>query len=57
MLAAAFIGWMYYQTAYVPGGQPIGGIERWFSRGTKALMSMIKRLNGGQLREADESSS
>ena len=57
VLAAALIGWMYYQTAYVPGGQPIGGIERWFSRGTKALMSLIKRINGGQLREAEESSS
>jgi lipopolysaccharide export system permease protein len=47
VLAAAFIGWMYYQTAYVPGGQPIGAIERWFARGTKALMRLLKRINGG----------
>jgi lipopolysaccharide export system permease protein len=47
VLAAAFIGWMYYQTAYVPGGQPIGAIERWFARGTKALMALIRRINGG----------
>ena len=24
--------WMYRILAYVPGGQPIGGLERWSSR-------------------------
>ncbi len=47
VLAAALIGWMYYQTAYVPGGQPIGGIERQFAKLFKALMSLVRRLNGG----------
>jgi lipopolysaccharide export system permease protein len=27
-LFAALILWMFYQVAYVPGGQPIGGLER-----------------------------
>ncbi|MBO9581980.1 MAG: LptF/LptG family permease [Sphingobium sp.] len=46
VLAGALIGWMYYQTAYVPGGQPIGGIERQFAKGVKAVMSLVRRLNG-----------
>ena len=29
---AVLIVWMYWQLAYVPGGQPIGGLERLFSR-------------------------
>jgi len=29
---AALIVWMYYQIAYVPGGQPIGGLEKLFAR-------------------------
>jgi len=44
VLAAALIGWMYYQTAYVPGGQPIGAIERWFSRAVRAVMSLVGRF-------------
>jgi lipopolysaccharide export system permease protein len=45
VLAASLIGWMYYQTAYVPGGQPIGAVERWFARGWQALLTLIKRVN------------
>jgi lipopolysaccharide export system permease protein len=45
VLVAALIGWMYYQTAYVPGGQPIGAVERWFARGWKVVVTLIKRLN------------
>ncbi len=26
---SALIGWMFYTLAFVPGGQPIGGLERW----------------------------
>ena len=29
---AVLIVWMYWQLAYVPGGQPIGGLERLFAR-------------------------
>ena len=40
VLVAALIGWMYYQTAYVPGGQPIGALERQFAR----MLSGVTRL-------------
>jgi lipopolysaccharide export system permease protein len=53
VLAAALIGWMYYQTAYVPGGQPIGALERWFSRGASMVMSLIKRIGRRQLRQSE----
>jgi lipopolysaccharide export system permease protein len=39
---AALTFWMYYQIAHVPGGQPIGGLERFFSR--------IGKLVSGRLR-------
>jgi lipopolysaccharide export system permease protein len=32
LIFAAIIGWLYYQLAYVPGGQPIGGLERAFAK-------------------------
>ena len=34
---AGIILWMYYQIAYVPGGQPIGALERGFSKVAKLL--------------------
>ncbi len=37
MLFAALVFWMYYQIAYVPGGQPIGALERVFSSLGKAI--------------------
>ena len=39
-LFAALIVWMYWQIAYVPGGQPIGGLERVFEKAWK----VVKRL-------------
>jgi lipopolysaccharide export system permease protein len=44
VLCAALIWWMYYQTAYVPGGQPIGALERVFSRGARMIMVLGKRI-------------
>ena len=32
LVFAAIIGWLYYQLAFVPGGQPIGGLERAFAK-------------------------
>ena len=55
VLAAGLIGWMYYQTAYVPGGQPIGAVERWFARGWKAVLGLVKRFNRKQYPQAAES--
>jgi lipopolysaccharide export system permease protein len=40
---AALIIWMYYIVAYVPGGQPIGALERGFSKLAKAV---TRRLPG-----------
>ena len=34
---AALVLWMYWQIAHVPGGQPIGGLERFFGKLGKAL--------------------
>ena len=45
---AGLILWMYYTIAYVPGGQPIGGLERGFSKLAKA----ITRRMPGRRREA-----
>lgn len=38
LLFAGLVIWMYYQVAYVPGAQPIGALERGFSKGIKAIM-------------------
>jgi lipopolysaccharide export system permease protein len=40
---AALIVWMYWRLAYVPGGQPIGGLESGFAR----IARMIGRLFSG----------
>jgi lipopolysaccharide export system permease protein len=50
-LFAALILWMYWTLAYKPGGQPIGGLERGFSKLAKGL-GRILRLGGGGRREA-----
>jgi lipopolysaccharide export system permease protein len=36
-LFAALVLWMYYTIAYVPGGQPIGALERWFAKMARAI--------------------
>ena len=40
---AAIIAWMYWTIAYVPGGQPIGALERFFAIVTKWLRALIGR--------------
>lgn len=40
---AAMIGWMYYTLAYVPGGQPIGALERFAATLGKAITRMLDR--------------
>lgn len=37
VIFAGIIIWMYYQIAYVPGGQPIGALERAFGKMGKAI--------------------
>lgn len=38
---AALVGWLYYQLAYVPGGQPIGALEKWFAKLAKVVMKLL----------------
>ncbi len=38
---AALIVWMYWRLAYVPGGQPIGGLESAFSRVARLVMRLF----------------
>lgn len=42
-LFAALILWMFHTVAYVPGGQPIGGLERLFSRIAGAIVRLLPR--------------
>jgi lipopolysaccharide export system permease protein len=51
LLFAALIVWMYWTLAYKPGGQPIGALERGFSKLAKGI-GRILRLGGGGRREA-----
>jgi lipopolysaccharide export system permease protein len=48
---AGLVFWMYYTIAYVPGGQPIGALERVFSKAGKAIAD---RLPGRRRRRARE---
>lgn len=36
-LFAALTFWLYYQTAYVPGAQPLAAVEKWFDKLVKAV--------------------
>ncbi len=54
VVASALIGWMYYQTAYVPGGQPIGALERQFAKIVKALISLFNWASRRQPRAVQE---
>ena len=40
-LFAALIVWMYYQVAFVPGGQPIGALERVFAKSGKLVRGLF----------------
>jgi lipopolysaccharide export system permease protein len=41
VLFAALIMWLYWRLAYVPGGQPIGGLETMFAKAAAALKRMM----------------
>ncbi len=42
LLFAALVWWMYHMVAHVPGGQPIGALERGFDKAAKAIMRWVK---------------
>jgi lipopolysaccharide export system permease protein len=42
VLFAALIVWMYWTLAHKPGGQPIGALERAFSKMSKAISAILR---------------
>ena len=46
---SALIFWMYYQVAYVPGGQPLGFLEKLYAK----LMRRVRQLLGGRRTRQD----
>lgn len=53
ILFAALILWMYWQLAYVPGGQPIGALERSFAKVAGVVRRWLK-IGGRRRRRAVE---
>ncbi len=51
-LFAALIVWMYWTLAHKPGGQPIGALERVFSKAGKALGGLVRRRRRPELQPA-----
>ncbi len=51
-LFAALIGWMYWTLAHKPGGQPIGALERVFSKSGKAVGRLLRLARFNRRREA-----
>ena len=47
LLFAALIVWMYWTLAHKPGGQPIGALERVFSRIGKPVGRLFRRRGRG----------
>jgi lipopolysaccharide export system permease protein len=45
---AAIIWWLFYQLAFVPGGQPIGGLERVFAKSGAAIRRWLRVRRGRQ---------
>jgi hypothetical protein len=52
----ALVLWMYYTIAYVPGGQPIGALERVFSKLSKAVRRWLpgRRIQPGAADDDDD---
>jgi lipopolysaccharide export system permease protein len=47
-LFALLIGWMYWRIAYVPGGQPIGALERFAANSSKWVRKFFRRHPGAR---------
>ena len=47
-LFALLIGWMYWRIAYVPGGQPIGALERFAAAAGKHVRRFFRRHPGAR---------
>ena len=46
-LFVALVGWMFYTIAFVPGGQPIAGLERIFAKISDSIARLWKRRGRG----------
>jgi lipopolysaccharide export system permease protein len=44
------IAWMFYQIAYVPGGQPIGALESVYAKLSRKARALTQRLREGRQR-------
>ena len=44
LVFAVIIVWMYWRIAYVPGGQPIGALERFAGKAGKGLVAIARRF-------------
>lgn len=53
VIMAALIGWMYYQVAFVPGGQAIGFLEAIFAKITKLVKKLLRRKPPARVVEDD----
>ena len=53
---AALVSWMYYTIAYVPGGQPIGALERVFAKVAKIVRRWLPRRRDQPIDEEDDQS-
>ena len=53
---AVLVLWMYYTIAFVPGGQPIGALERVFAKISKAVRHWLpkRRFGAPEDDEADD---
>ena len=49
ILFAALILWMYWRLAYVPGGQPIGALEKFAGNGMKKLRAVFAKRRSHQM--------
>ena len=43
VIFAGICSWMFYVIAFVPGGQPIGGLERGFSKLSKLIGRLLPK--------------
>ena len=56
VLFAALIVWMYWRIAYIPGGQPIAGLERAFAQAGGLFRRLFsrKRLRDEPIADPDD---
>jgi lipopolysaccharide export system permease protein len=51
VLFAAFIGWMYFRVAFVPGGQAIGALESTYAKLARRVTTLLRRRDRAHRRD------